>query len=1015
MIQPAVVNLRGSRRAPLDYVITFKGVDLTGVSMTAQVRQKAEAPGDPEISMASGASAGTTGLRLISAATVDGVMTSKVALFITESAMAAIPASAPDFDQPLIWAWDMVVGSVAGSAKAKWIGGQFIVNPGVATSGASTSNGGNGNDIVLSVANQQITVEVAGAELISGLVAVAQDAATAAANSAALLSPFTTAPASNDSASGLVWARFYPKDASGTAVTVPSSPVIREIQRYNTNFIRLRFGAAGGAQFAREAGDGTRFDATGVTGLKLFDLIDDTGSNGANTRVIGQAMVNLSLLNNQAYSGASRELALDRFKLFRNPADIFATDRQILDAAPWLYLLIADSLQGDARFKSALRVGAWSTEMTNIFLRRLITDIHLYHADRSAQYHLKKISFYGGVGNLSPYVRMFIGNFTTGATLLELYFDMPTPATSTGTARAEFAAWLAAAWKTYVATDENYGDNNRLAWLSFDWSVLPELAYGDYNYTTMALGGINPDRVYDDGTAGASYLDSDHYHELIDVAAGGTAITTAITGLQWVQPGISTRAHFHNRVRLRLAEGTHLSTNAELPAYVELEGMGQPRTFVYRNGSTPREVLAGYRDTKVRDLTIVSDLTPQYPWHTDAANGRTFDNTGAQNRRFYQSFKNVDFVMIGDNVGQGFGCGISSGQVIDFEACRAWHTTTALPGSNYTSAPFFFHNTGKTSGFPTQNNSILPGRVNMRSIASSDDYVESVYLQTLERVALCTLSLTDCDFAMIKHEVVQGEVVTDLARDRVGWIVTGVHRGAFQYKDLDGAIVLAAPTGTTVGGALAAVMFGAVDELGRGDKWIKGGTTKSLGARLGNRTGNSESLTLNGTSWTPNTNLSASSNATIIASVLAATGVQLTEVDLRLEYYPAAAPVRRMNNNSGVLIPKGRFVKRTALGKIALAQPGDRIFGWTIRAIRNGDDGDVMIGRRIWWEYLDGVTSGQFNAGTIWLGVDGTVSFSAPTIASLSGDSSALATAVKANFVAASSIGNLVGGTAEIW
>lgn len=1000
MIQPAVVNLRGSRRAPLDYVITFKGVDLTDVSMTAQVRQKAETPGDPEISLASGASAGTTGLRLISAGVVDGVMTSKVALFITESAMAAIPAAAPDIDQPLIWAWDLVIASAAGAAKARWLAGQFIVSPGVTTSGAASSNGGQGNDVIVSVANQQVTVEVSAAELAAPFVEAAAASATAAG--AAETNAEIAADAAREAALRLTP---FAVDVSSTLLTKITSAVAEGVAYADANFfvkyLIQNTGSSSNRVTIAKISDGSIvadfIGGTIYSGIRTIDVPNSDGSG-----ITFKVRVDFGTGGSFFWtSGNASNAKLDPDK--------------IVGATPSTIAGVADGLEEDPRFSGALSAGPWASVMTNTFLRRLITGIHLYHADRSAQYHVKKISFYGGTSNLNPYIRVFIGNFTSGATLLELQFDKPTPASTTGAAKTEFAAWLAATWKTYVATDENFSDNNRLAWLSFDWSVLPELAYGDYNYTTMALGGINPDRVYDDGTAGASYLDSDHYHELIDVAAGGTAITTAITGLQWVVPGISTRAHFHNRVRLRLAEGSHLSANAESPAYVELAGMGQSRTFVYRNGSTPREVLAGYRDTKVRDLTIVSDLSPQYPWHTDAANGRTFDNTGAQNRRFYQSFKNVDFVMTGDNVGQGFGCGISSGQVIDFEVCRAWHATTALPGSNYTSAPFFFHNTGKTSGFPTQNDSILPARVNMRSCSSSDDYVESIYLQTLERVALCTLSLTDCDFAMIKHEVVQGEVVTDLARDRVGWIITGVHRGAFQYKDLDGAIVLAAPTGVTITGALAAVMFGNVDELGRGDKWIKAGSTKSLGARLGNRTGNSESLTLNGTSWTPNTNLSASSNATIIASVLAATGVQLTEVDLRLEHYPAAAPVRRMNNNSGVLIPKGRFVKRTALGKIALAQPGDRIFGWTIRAIRNGDDGDVMIGRRIWWEYLDGVTSGQFNAGTFWLGADGTVTFSAPTIASLSGDSSALATAVKANFVAASSIGNLVGGTAEIW
>lgn len=679
---------------------------------------------------------------------------------------------------------------------------------------------------------------------------------------------------------------------------------------------------------------------------------------------------------------------------------------------------LADEIRHDPLLSSALGSGAWSARMRDPFLRRLFPEVFVYHANRANDHHLKQLSFYGGAGGVNPYLRVVLGDLTTGASLVQARFDLPAPASSALAAKAEFAAWLAENHRAFIATDELYGFNNRLAWLVADWSALTDLGYGDHYYNSVELGGINASRVYDDGTAGRSYLDSDHYHELIYVPAGGTWLDDIIASLQGPEPGISNRAHFHHRIRLLLAEGIHYSTNKELPAFVELQGMGVKRTIVRHRGATPREVIAGYRDNKVFDVRIESALPPQYSWHTDAANGRSFDSlTGEPNRFFYQSFKRVDFVLTGDNIGQGFGCGVSQGQVIEFEACRAWHKTTAL-GGLYVSAGFYFHNTGKTIGFPTQINSVRPARVKMTSCSSADDWTESVYLQSLEATAGVTLEITDSPFAMLRHEVVQNEVVTDLARDRIQFAVAGVLDCPFWFKDIDGAWVLAAPPGVAIGGALAALMFGTLDEFNRGEKSINGGTTVSLGARLGNRTGNAQALTLNGQSWTPTTNLTAASNATIIAAILAATGVQLTEVDLRLEFRPDAAPFRRMNNNSGVLIPKGRRVKRTALGKIALAQPGDRTFGWTIRAIRNGDDGDVMIGRRIWWEYLDGVTAAQINGGDFWPAADGLISFDAPARNILPGDNSATATAIRLAVTEAdkaAKIGRLIGGTAEIW
>lgn len=739
-------------------------------------------------------------------------------------------------------------------------------------------------------------------------------------------------------------------------------------------------GLAAVVDAAALAGGGAAIDPTGRTRVDSFDLVAVNNSGWSGT-------VFIDLKAGEVFGPSSNYLYA---------ASGLHVDKLIASAGQ--LSLITSQITAAAATEASLNTGSFDSRVTGSVLRSIFRKVWLYWPiDRTNEFRISQIAFYGGgsggTAGLLPYVQIYVTNHTTSTTILRWSGTLPSPAASTGTAKAELVAWLQANFKTICLTDELYSYNNRRMYAECDWSGLVNLAYGDTYFTTMATGGIHADRIFDAGLLN-DYLDRHHYHKRIDIAADGTAFDNAInaerTGTGSIALGIGKTAHYHNRLRLRLAVGDHLSTNKEIPAFVEGEGMGRSVTRIVRNGTDASELLAAHRDTKLFNLTLVSDQNYEYPLHVDAVNAQAFDaTTGIQNRQFSSLFRNIDFLMVGSNTSQGFGCGLSSGQRLDFIACSARHATSVLPGSSTTAAAWFFHNTGPTNGTPGIRAPALPGVVNMTSCISQDDSQEVVFLQTLEGGIPCILNLTDCDFSMIRHETVNAEVNVDRAVDRVAWEINGRYNGPFHFRDVEGAFVLSAPTGTTITGALAAIMFGTVDDLGRGDKWIKTGTTKSLGARLGDRTGNSAALVLNGSSWTPTTNLTAASNATIIAAVLAATGVQLTEVDLRLETIPAATPRRRMRNSTGSTIAKGVFVKRTARGVIALAQPGDRIFGWTPRAILNGTDGDIITTRRIWWELIGGATA---DGGDWGLAAGGVLSFGAAT-----------------------KFGSVIGGTVEIW
>ena len=72
-----------------------------------------------------------------------------------------------------------------------------------------------------------------------------------------------------------------------------------------------------------------------------------------------------------------------------------------------------------------------------------------------------------------------------------------------------------------------------------------------------------------------------------------------------------------------------------------------------------------------------------------------------------------------------------------------------------------------------------------------------------------------------------------------------------------------------------------------------------------------------------------------------------------LEWVPSATPKRQVFNDTGAVIPKGRFVKFTGATTVAPCGPGEPFDGWTHAAIGIGASGYVILTDEITDDYIE--------------------------------------------------------------
>ena len=165
--------------------LRFRGIDLTGAGLAAEVRLSADTPGLPLARLDRVAAAGQ-GLRLLSVVLETGVPVSTVLMRINKSVVEAMPgAGAPAY---LEWDLSIQLAGVADGEAQRRVAGDFVVLPGVlgadninptgAPAGRPMIAGWSTAD--LTFGDQTVDIRLSGTDLLAPLVASAAGSAATA-------------------------------------------------------------------------------------------------------------------------------------------------------------------------------------------------------------------------------------------------------------------------------------------------------------------------------------------------------------------------------------------------------------------------------------------------------------------------------------------------------------------------------------------------------------------------------------------------------------------------------------------------------------------------------------------------------------------------------------------------------------------------------------------------------------------------------------------------------------------
>lgn len=585
----------------------------------------------------------------------------------------------------------------------------------------------------------------------------------------------------------------------------------------------------------------------------------------------------------------------------------------------------------------------FTDELSNDFLRRFVKNIWIYGADTSHVYIIKQVE-------LQLFRRtVLLHDLTTGTDVAKWSV---TSTVTDYTTQPRYVKLVQGSLPTYTGV---------YAVVEFDWT---QATTQTSNYTTAVQAGVHTSQLRSDEMV-MDYLDRDVWHEVIGVGAGQAFATLrlAVESL-YDAPGVDScaRCCYDHQILIDLRDaGTFNASFLKIPMFVGVRGQGIDKTFVDKESDATDAMLETHLETKFLDLTIRSNTGDGGAWngeyclHSDDFNRVSKPTT--PNRRIRQAFTRL--AMVGGPLQNAwlFGCGVSSGQHIRFTDVRAdrLRADTSL-------ADFGFHNTAITA-------SARPAVVELIGCQSSNTLGTGALVLSLGGGNRCRLTLIGSDLGLVAQGVTGASA--DRAVDRYEWQIGGAYSGPVVQSD-SGMVVLQTTLGLAVTGTAAALIFGTLDELGRGDLCVEDATAKSIGARLGDCTAVNKTLTIGGQTWTANGNYTAQSNSAVLAAMNAVlTVAPVSVVNIQWETFPDCGQTRRMLNNSGVTIPANRLVKRTGVNTIALANGDDDVFGVVFRTILPGLSGQVITNRVVHRNYIDsaaadgkfGVTAGVLDAG----------------------------------------------------
>jgi len=757
----------------------------------------------------------------------------------------------------------------------------------------------------------------------------------------------------------------FPMRLSAASVEIAAMARVKRLQLYGANpslFYSLKylFWKDAGARFNVTIVSHTDADGTGAvevatysvasgadlwTGNREISLVQVSGSG-----VTGTLVIDLTDTTAMTVNTASSTSAMYQRRAIGSKAIVSSTARTTDVTA-----IVSSALALSTGLKKP-----FADAMTGTYPRQVIKDLRLYsNRLKSNQFFVQYINLSAGSG--TPNVLIQIRDLTAGAAVCS-YLKIAASPMSVAAFIATLPAWIR-------LDDLNVSPATGVyAYAKIDWASAVE---GSNTYTTMVQSGIHEDNVLI-RPALRNYLVEPRVDTEIRVGAAEayTTLRAAAESLM-VDPTaipllrLSNTAHFGNRHSIRLPAGAYQASDLSPVEFTQFEGAGPGLTIITPETTAAVALIEMTNNSKLRGMTIKSNTGDGGAWegnycvHIDR-NNVNMVLSGVQLRNQYNQLSDME--LIGGPLQKKWltGCGISSGQTIDLVRVSGYHENPA----NLT-ATFGSHNTA---------NSLETYYFNLTDCVSRDPLALNVVSLGAGVKGFCTI--VGCDFNLVKQEITGVHSSTDRAVDRYEWIIRGNHGGAILQSDPD-MLVLATTAGQTPSGTAAALIFGTTDELGRGDLWIKTGTAKSLGARLGDCSSVNKTLTIGGVTHTFTTNLTAVANSTIIAAINASIPLNpVSEANLQYEVFPDTGFSRRVLNSTGSTLTKGCFVRFNAAGTIVAAGVGERPDGWIFRDILNGSSGTVVTTKRIAQEYITGASA---STGEWGLSAGGVIDYGAAT------------------------------------
>lgn len=242
------------------------GLDLTGIDMRAQVRLYGDVPGSPLVDLATVTNVNAQGLRLVEVTSdAIGIPTSHVELVINESTMQGLPYAGEIGDvTTLAWDWQVTIAS----RKRRLAKGEFqITGDGVTGAEVAPTNriapygipqrpvADVWSSARLTFGEEQVTVQIDGADLVAPLAKKATDAADRATADAA--------KAGLSAGAAQATARYFTTRAAGEAASANDQAFATDDGAGNVIYYRRT--ASGSTEIGRAVTPASMAGADGAT------------------------------------------------------------------------------------------------------------------------------------------------------------------------------------------------------------------------------------------------------------------------------------------------------------------------------------------------------------------------------------------------------------------------------------------------------------------------------------------------------------------------------------------------------------------------------------------------------------------------------------------------------------------------------------------------------------------------------------------------------------------------------